>query len=274
VFVGSEHSVTGVCLVLTNDHLWILCCQNHPCRVASFQTVQRGKDLKTSVHPKLCETPRQVVSFCFVLSVRCVYVTCVVASDDESVRVNLIASCAVSSRPGDVTYVVARPYTYDLDASSDVLWRLSTIERESRILDQMDRSDRGARRKAYRVLKALVKVEPALAGLSSYHVRTAVLHAFDSVVDLTPRWQRHSVVTAFRDMLAELAGRLTDGHLPHFFFRHYDLLEGVPPRNVIRWRDRLCCLVSNPAEVERVLRRRAHELTTRRALGSSVKLEG
>ena len=192
-----------------------------------------------------------------------------VACDESSLRVNLIAACAVSSRPGDVTYVVARPYSYDLDSSSDFLWRLSTVERECRILDQMDKSDRGARRKAYRILKALVRVEPALAGLSSYFVRTAVLHAFDSVVDLTPRWQRHSVVAAFGDLLGELATRLADGHLSHFFFRRYDLLETVSPRTVARWRDRLRCLASNPAEVERVLRRRAHELTTQRTAEST-----
>jgi len=87
----------------------------------------------------------------------------VVYEDGASpLRVNLIAACAVSSGPADVTYVVARPYSYDLDPASDFLWRLSTVERESRILEQMDRSDRGARRKAYRVLKALVRVEPTL----------------------------------------------------------------------------------------------------------------
>jgi len=105
----------------------------------------------------------------------------VVYEDGASpLRVNLIAACAVSSGPADVTYVVARPYSYDLDPASDLdpapdldipydldpasdfLWRLSTVERESRILEQMDRSDRGARRKAYRVLKALVRVEPTL----------------------------------------------------------------------------------------------------------------
>ena len=198
------------------------------------------------------------------------HVVCSVVYDNDSLRVNLIPACAVSSRPGDVTYVVARPYAYDLDASSDVLWRLSTVERESRILDQMDRSDRGARRKAYRVLKALVRVEPPLSGLSSYLVRTAVLHAFDAVIDVTPRWQRHSVVAAFRDLLGELAARFSVGHLPHFFFRRHDLLESVPPRTVMRWRDRLRCLSSNPAEVERVLRRRAHELTTSRRTAVST----
>jgi len=81
---------------------------------------------------------------------------CLVVDEADSLRVNLVASCAVSSGPGDVTYVVSRPYSYDVDPASDFLWRLSTVERESRILQQMDRSDRGARRKAYRVLKALV----------------------------------------------------------------------------------------------------------------------
>jgi len=107
-------------------------------------------------------------------------------------------------------------------------------------------------------------VEPALCGLNSYLVRTAVLHAFDSAVDRTPRWQRHSVVAAFGDLLGELAARLRAGHLPHFFFRRHDLLEAVPRRLVVRWRDRLRCLASNAAEAERVLRRRAHELTADR----------
>jgi len=188
---------------------------------------------------------------------------------DDCLRVNLIPACAVSSRPGDVTYVVARPYAYDIDATSDFLWRLSTVERESRILDQMDRSDRGARRKAYRVLKALVRVEPPLSGLNSYLVRTAVLHAFDSMVDLTPRWQRHTVVAAFGDLLGELATRLADGHMPHFFYRRYDLLEAVSPRLLARWRDRLRCLASSPGEVERLLRRRTRELSIRRATRST-----
>jgi len=211
------------------------------------------------------------LTFTFYLpsGVGTVLCVCEVAYDGGSLRVNLILACAVSSRPGDVTYVVARPYMYDLDANSDFLWRLSTVERESRILDQMDRSDRGARRKAYRVLKALTRVEPALDGLSSYFIRTAVLHAFDSMVDLTPRWQRHTVVAAFSDLLGQLAARLAEGHLPHFFFRRYDLLEVVSPRTVARWRDRLRCLASSPTEVERVLRRRAHELTSRRAAGSN-----
>jgi len=94
--------------------------------------------------------------------------------------------------------------------------------------------------------------------------RTAVLHSFDSAVDLTPRWQRHSVVAAFAVLLGELASRLDSGHLPHFFFRRYDLLETVPRRTVARWRNRLRYLASNPREVERVFRRRADEVTSRR----------
>lgn len=191
------------------------------------------------------------------------------AYDDDSLRVNLIPACAVSSQPGDVTYVVARSYAYDLDATSDFLWRLSTAERECHIFDQMDRSDRGARRKAYRCLKALVRLEPALDGLPSYLVRTAVLHAFDSTVDGTPRWQHRGVVAAFVDLLHELAGRLADGRLPHFFFRRHDLLGAVPPRLVARWRDRLRHLAANPVELERVLRRRTRDVTSRRAAEST-----
>jgi len=48
----------------------------------------------------------------------CAPVACVaVVCDDCSLRVNLIPACAVSSQPGDLTYVVARPYMYDLDPS-------------------------------------------------------------------------------------------------------------------------------------------------------------
>jgi Mab-21 protein len=109
------------------------------------------------------------------------------------------------------------------------------------------------------VLQALTSVEPALDGLSSYHVRTVALYALDRAVDDATHWQRHTAAAAFLDLLAELDRMLSDGQMPHFFFRRLDLLATVPSRTVDRWRSRVRCLVENRAELIRVLKRRTED---------------
>jgi Mab-21 protein len=108
-------------------------------------------------------------------------------------------------------------------------------------------------------LKALVRVEPQLDGISSYHVRTASLYTFDRIVDDSSCWQRQSTVSAFLDLLTELDQHLAHGCMPHFFFRQLDLLSGVPIQTVQKWRSRIRYLVVNRGELMRVLIRRTED---------------
>jgi Mab-21 protein len=104
--------------------------------------------------------------------------------------------------------------------------------------------------------QALIKLEPQLNGLSSYHVRTAALHVFDCAVDKQSSWQRQSTVSLFLDVLGQLDRNLAEKRMPHFFFPSVDLFADVPPQTLGRWRARVHCLAESRAELMRVLRRR------------------
>ncbi|KAK2168236.1 hypothetical protein LSH36_19g08009 [Paralvinella palmiformis] len=154
-------------------------------------------------------------------------------------------------------HLTTRPYAYDENPGSDMFWRISYSENERHLMAMMDKADRGTRRKAFKLLKALVRVEHTLHGLTSYHVKTVLLHAFDAAVDQTPRWQRQSVETAFSVLLAELQHRLRTKELPHFFIRGYNLFGNVSPRKLASLESRVTYLVNHPSELIRVLKKRA-----------------
>ncbi len=155
----------------------------------------------------------------------------------------------------DDSYLVTRPYTYDENPSSDMFWRLSFVDRERKLLDFMDLADRGVRRKAFLTLKTLVKVEHTLQGLSSYHIKTVLLHTFDSAVDNTPRWQRDTFEMAFVGLMRELLARLRARRLPHFYLSSWNLFENVGPRRLSALEGRVAFLLESRAELMRVLRK-------------------
>ena len=168
-------------------------------------------------------------------------------------------------------HLVSKPYTNDINPWSDMMWRLSFVDRERRILALMDQADRGMRRKAFKILKTLVKVEHTLPGLTSYHIKTVLLHSFDSDVDCTPRWQRNSVQTCFLGLLADLHEFLAIGSMPHFFVRGCNLLAGISRRTIITLRMRTGFLLSNKSELVRVLRKRATEQIELRKTSQNTK---
>lgn len=169
-------------------------------------------------------------------------------------RINLIPATRVENED---MYLITRPYSYDQNPISDKAWRMSFIGREKNIMEKMDQADRGMRRKAFKVLKALVKVEPTLQGLTSYHVKTTLLHTFDSTVDRTPRWQRSSLETCFLNLLQEMHYHISMGNMPHFFVRSYNLLGNIPRRTLATVRTRVEYLLANHNELVRILRKRA-----------------
>ena len=153
-------------------------------------------------------------------------------------------------------YIHCRPYIFDSHLDSDEHWRVSFVEREKEICDMMDLADRGARTKAYKILKGLVKSEPGLRGLSSYHLKTILLHNFDSDVDNTPRWQREQLELCFRGLLLQLERHLSSGSLSHFFIRGFDLFRYFPPRLLSSLRGRVGYMISHESDVLRMLKKR------------------
>ena len=157
----------------------------------------------------------------------------------------------------DDSYLVTCPYDYDENPSSDCLWRIYNVNKERSIMTLMNSADRGARCQAFKLLKALVRAEPTLHGIPSYHVKTVLLHTFDDTVDHMPRWQRTSLEACFQRLLRDLLHYYSDRCLPNFFLHNYNLLEHMPQRTVSKLESRLSFLVSNQRELLRVLKKRS-----------------
>ena len=172
---------------------------------------------------------------------------------NERYRVNLIP--ATYDENEDVL-LVTRPYTYDENPDSDMLWRLSHHAQDAALTKRIQEADRGVRRKAYRCLKALVRVEHTLLGFSTYHIKTALFYSFDAVVDTRPRWQRDTIDSCFISIISQLHELLSRKHMPNFFDRDHDLLDNMAPQQLQRLRTRIGFLVANHREVMRVLRKR------------------
>lgn len=169
-------------------------------------------------------------------------------------KLNLTPAAYLES---DRVFLVTRPYCFDENPQSDAIWRMSHIFKERMIISRMDKADRGVRRKAYRLLKALVKVEPTLEGLNTYHLKTVLLNTFDDTVDHILRWQRDSVDTCFTVMLKQLELALSHKHLPNFFIKDQNLFSNMNPRVLNRLSARVSYLIGNQNELLRVLKKRS-----------------
>ena len=167
---------------------------------------------------------------------------------------NIIPAIYLSN---EEAYLVSQPYAYDSRPWHELAWRVSYVEKERKMMDIMDKADRGARRKAYKILKAFVRVEHTLDGLTSYHIKTVLLHTFDSNVDSTPRWQRDPVETAFLELLRRLRHYLSMRILPHFFIDSYNLFHKMAKRRLASLHTRVGYLVDNESEIIRILRKRS-----------------
>lgn len=153
-------------------------------------------------------------------------------------------------------HLVARPYTYDENPQSDMMWRMHFWQKETTIINTINMADRGVRLKAFMILKALVKTEHTLHGLTSYQIKTVLLHSFDVDVDQTPRWQRDSVHECFVGLLKELGHFLSTKNLPHFFIRGHNLFSNMPDRLLKNLRARVAYMMSNQNDLIRVVKKR------------------
>lgn len=168
-------------------------------------------------------------------------------------RVNIVP--ATYDEHDDVL-LVTRPYSNDDNSESDMMWRLSYARHETALMKRMEEADRGVRHKAYRCLKALVRVEHTLVGLTTYHVKTALFYSFDAVVDSRPRWQRDTVDSCFVNILSQLHQLLSRSHMPNFFSDDHNLVGNMETHHVQRLRTRVGFLVANHNEIVRILRKR------------------
>lgn len=169
---------------------------------------------------------------------------------NKTIRLHLIPAVDLGcSRP----FAVARPYCFDAETQSDVKWRLCHWQAESDILNKMDMADRGVRKKALVILKAIVFLDEKLRAIPSYHLKTVMLHSFDWEVDTSPRWQRNSLEDSFRCLMNSFKNYLDRKTLPHFFFHGVNMFANIPDRTISRARCRISQLLTRNEELIRVL---------------------
>ncbi|ELU07615.1 hypothetical protein CAPTEDRAFT_200684 [Capitella teleta] len=169
---------------------------------------------------------------------------------------NLIPATRVH---GEDFHLVSRPYPLDDHPQSELLWRGCFSVKEAKILQRINKADRGIRCKAFKLLKTLIKIEPTLVGLTSYHLKTVLLHSFDCIVDSIPRWHKDGVDIAFQCLLEELLHFLTIKNLPHFFINEYNLLGGLGSRRLAVLRARINFLHNNSNELSRLLQKHCNK---------------
>ena len=157
------------------------------------------------------------------------------------------------------TFLVTRPYRFDEHVNSDMMWRMSFVTRERKLLETMNKTDRGMRKKAFTALKALVSLEHTLNGLDSYQIKSVLFHCFDRDVDCLPRWQRNTIENLFLDLIGELYHFLKIKNLPHFYIKGYNLLENMDKKTVRNITQRLGFIMNNPKELIRILNKRPQQ---------------
>lgn len=172
----------------------------------------------------------------------------------QDLTVHMSPACSVTG-DRDETCMVSRPYPFDVDPASDLLWRLHFPARESKILALIEKSDRGFRKKSFKILKAIVRQEEGLRGLASYHIKTVLLRSFDLDVDEAERWQRTTIESAFVSLLTDLRDCLDAERLPHFYEPRFNLFGNVPSRVLTRWKKRVDVMVQDHSCIVRCLRR-------------------
>ena len=161
---------------------------------------------------------------------------------------------AIQVRRSDCDYYVAAPYDYDTKTDIASYWRKSYVMRERFLFRTMQAADRGNRLRVYEIISHLARVDSALRVLTRDVIVAAMLHDFDSHIDVTPRWQRNTVEEGVTSVFQTLWELLQTNTLPHFFMRQFNILEPISLLQLARLKARVRILFSNPAVLARAFK--------------------
>ncbi|EDO37594.1 predicted protein [Nematostella vectensis] len=129
---------------------------------------------------------------------------------------------------------------------SELLWRQSFSLKEKHLMDKLDKDDNGCRREMVRIVKTIVKKDPTLAQLSSYHIKTAFLQYNFSDVKLD--WEGKKLAERFLHFLEFLRDRVKDKTLNNYFITDLNLLDDLNDSNIDNIANRLDKIIQNETE--------------------------
>ncbi|XP_074650445.1 uncharacterized protein LOC141905477 [Tubulanus polymorphus] len=174
----------------------------------------------------------------------------------QSIVLNIIPALPIIDEFGSHSFLVTKPFEYDAVPKSHKRWRHCHLLKERKLFQAMKYADQGIRTQAVEAMYGLTRVDQALFDISPIFIKTAMFHAFDEEVDITPRWQRQDLESIFKTLLRELLNYVTTQNLPSFFERGHNLISGFQTNNLVRVRSRLALLCSSEAALRRALKAR------------------
>ncbi|XP_070542393.1 cyclic GMP-AMP synthase-like [Ptychodera flava] len=176
-------------------------------------------------------------------------VICIRIGDEISIDITPMIDL---KRKEDPYPYLAKPFRYEREPKSEYYWRISCFEREKELLQTIKRADGGYRFKALKILKALRHDDAALRHLTTYHMKTVLLHMCDGQVD-NFKWQKHKTECCFMSLLEQLREAVQKRHLRHFVLTDVDIFENIPENVMVAIGNRLKILCSRERELGRLL---------------------
>ncbi|XP_052084238.1 uncharacterized protein LOC127721516 isoform X2 [Mytilus californianus] len=170
----------------------------------------------------------------------------------EGQLVEIIPAIAVTKRG---PFYITRPFENDINPNSDMRWRINYSMNEEAIMRAIATGDKLHRLNAAKLLAYICRKEWQLRYITSYHIKTVLLHESDFEIDSTPRWQRFSMDDCLKTLIRRLQDYVRRRELPHFFDEDINLFEHIPLRAFTFMRNALDRLLREDEELARVVQR-------------------
>uniref|UniRef100_A0A673MF70 Mitochondrial dynamics protein MID51-like n=1 Tax=Sinocyclocheilus rhinocerous TaxID=307959 RepID=A0A673MF70_9TELE len=129
------------------------------------------------------------------------------------------------------------------------LWRQSFRVAETAKLRALDQEDAGCRCACLKIIKAVCKLNPALARLNASQLTNAILLLSEQEGD----WTQEALADRFMQLLRALVGHLEAGRLPCIFSLKVNLFCELTPQEIDELGYTLYCALSDPESLLRTV---------------------
>lgn len=148
----------------------------------------------------------------------------------------------------DGVSLLAKPHRLAAERHEN-LWRQSFRVAETAKLRTLDQEDSGCRCTCLKVIKAVCKLNPALARLNASQLTNAILLLSEQEGD----WTQEALADRFMQLLRALVGHLEAGRLPCIFNLKVNLFCELTPQEIDELGYTLYCTMSDPESLLRTV---------------------
>lgn len=148
----------------------------------------------------------------------------------------------------DGVSLIAKPHRLAAERHEN-LWRQSFRVAETTKLRALDQEDSGCRCACLKVIKAVCKLNPALARLNASQLTNAILLLSEQEGD----WTQEALAIRFTQLLRALVGHLEAGRLPCIFNLKVNLFCELTPEEIDELGYTLYCALSDPESLLRTV---------------------